>query len=90
MQSAILKTYTESTSAPNEALQKRYGKYDPIMHHGIQKFAHKLNGVFLRTVSLDDKGVTIVNIPWDLKEIEGGSLNADKLVSHMIYNNGDL
>ena len=40
-----------------------------------------MNGVFIRTLS---KTSNIVNVLWALKEIEGGSLNADELVDHII------
>ena len=40
-----------------------------------------MNGVFIRTLS---ETSNIVNVPWTLKEIERGSLNAEKLVDHKI------
>ena len=47
MQKAILDAHILSKSSPNEALRQEYGKYYCIMHDGIQKFSHELNGVFL-------------------------------------------
>ena len=54
------------------------------MHDGVQKFSHELNGVFLRTVCIDDDGLQIVNIPWGLTEIQGGSLNSKQLEKHLL------
>ena len=51
------------------------------MHDRIQTFGKELNGVFIRTLS---EMSNIINVPWALKEIEGGSLNAKKLVDHII------
>ena len=48
------------------------------MHDGTQKFGKELNGVILTEMS------NIVNVPWELKEGWGGSLNAEKLVDHII------
>ena len=84
LQHAVCDVFTESTDSPNGALRKPYGKYYSIMHDGIQKFSRELNGVFIRTVQLDDDGVKIINIPWKLSEIPGGSLNATKLVTHLL------
>ena len=83
MQRAVCDVFTESTDPPNGALRKPYGKYYSIMHDGIQKFSRELNGVFIRTVQLDD-GVKIINIPWKLSEIPGSSLSATKLVTHLL------
>ena len=84
LQRAVCDVFTESTDSPNGALRKPYGKYYSIMHDGIQKFSRELNGVFIRTVQLDDDGVKIINIPWKLSEIPGSSLNATKLVTHLL------
>ena len=51
------------------------------MHDGIQNFGKELNGVFSITLS---ETSNIVNKTWALKEIERGSLNAEKLVDHII------
>ena len=51
------------------------------MHDRIQKFVKELNGVFIRTLT---ETSNIVNVPWAMKEIEGGSLNAEKLADHII------
>ena len=83
MQDAILKSYVESNSSPNAALRGEYGHYYSIMHDGIQKFSHELNGVFLRTISLSDDGIKIVNVPFSLTEIPGGSLTHQKLIVHL-------
>ena len=50
------------------------------MHDGI-KLGMELNSVMIRTLSSDMK-VSVV--PWMLKEIPGGSLNVEKLVTHLI------
>ena len=54
------------------------------MHDGIQKFAKELNGAYLRTLSSSTTS-TISLVPWSLTEILRGSLNAKKLVSHLIH-----
>ena len=52
-----------------------YSKYYSIMHDGIMNFTQELNGVFIRLLqSQAEKGLSIVNLPWCLTEISGGSL----------------
>ena len=84
-QNALLNTFRKDTqnkgNPPNILHDQHCGKLYSIMHDGIQKFRKELNGVFIRTLS---KTLSIVNVPWVLKEIEGGSLNAKKLVDHII------
>ena len=54
------------------------------MHDGIQKFAKELNGAYVRTLSSSTTS-TISLVPWSLTEIPRGSVNAKKLVSHLIH-----
>ena len=82
MQGAMLESYIQTDSSPNAAIRKEYGKYYSIIHDSIQMFSKELNAVFLRTVLMDN-GVKIVNIPWGLTEIDGGSLDSEKLVTHL-------
>ena len=65
------------------------GKYFSIMHVGIQKFSKKVTGVYVRTrssTSFTSKSLSteILSIPSRLTEIDGGSLNAQKLVHYII------
>ena len=70
----------EETNPYNMFIHQESGNFYSIMHDGIQKFGMELNGVILRfaTPELD-----VVNIPWKLTEIPGGSLNANKLINHL-------
>ena len=84
-QSALLKSYqnyTEETN-PYQDLRSYYGKFYSLMHGGIQKFAKELNGAYVRKMS-SSTTPTISLVPWSLTEIPRGSLNAKKLVSHLI------
>lgn len=54
------------------------------MHDGMQKFSKELVGVFIRTVTTASKSIKIVNIPWFLNQLHGGSLNTEKLVEHLL------
>ena len=51
------------------------------LNDGIQKFSMELNGTMVRTV---DENFNIVNIPWSLSKIPGGSSNANKLCSQIM------
>lgn len=86
VQSAILESYKQSSveGNPYVELNKHYGKYYSIMHDGIQKYSRELNGSMVRTVSSSYDNSRVVNVPWGLTEIDGGSLNAVKLVKHLI------
>ena len=66
---------------PYNILHQHSGKLYAVMQDGIQKFGKELNDVFTRTLT---ETSNIVNVPWALKEIEGGSLKAKKLVDHII------
>ena len=55
-----------------------------LMHEGIQKFAKDLIGAYVRTLS-SSTTLTISLVPWSLTKILRGSLNAKKLVSHLIH-----
>ena len=54
------------------------------MHDGIQKFSKKLLEVFILTATTLSKSIEIVNVPWCLNQVYGGSLNTDKLVEHLV------
>ena len=54
------------------------------MHDGIQNIAKELNGAYVRTLSSSTTS-TISLVPWSLTEIPRGSVNAKKLVSHLIH-----
>ena len=81
-QSALLKSYQNDTGETNpyQDLRSYYGK----LHDGIQKFAKELNGAYVRTLPSSTTS-TISLIPWSLTEIPRGSLNAKKLVSHLLH-----
>ena len=83
VQSAFLKAFKESNDDENyyAISNKHYGKYYSIMHDSIQKFSQELNGSMIRTVSSDNN---VVNVPWSLTNIEGETLNVEKLVKHLI------
>ena len=84
-QNALLNTFRKDTQNKgnpyNVLFNQHCGKFYSIMHDGVQKFAKELNGVFIRTLS---ETSNIVNVPWALKEIEGGLLNAQKFIDHII------
>ena len=64
----------QNKGKPYNILQhQHYKKLHLIMYDIIQKFGKKFEGVFIRTLS---ETSNIVNVPWALKEVEGGSLNA--------------
>ena len=85
-QSALLKSYQNDTGETNpyQDLRSYYGKFYFLMHDGIQKFAKALNGAYVRTLSSSTTS-TISLVPWSLTEIPRGSVNAKKLVSHLIH-----
>ena len=82
-QNAILDSYRHSKEEDNpyNQLNSHSGKYYSVSHDGIQKFSKELNGVFIRSLSTSSMPI---NVPWSLTEIEGGSLNAKKLIRHII------
>ena len=87
IQHAAFKSFKESENQNNpfKALKGYYSKYCIIMHDRIMKFMQELNGVYIRLLqSQAEKGLSIINLPWCLTEIIGGSLNSDKLVEHII------
>lgn len=51
-----------------------------IMHDETQKFQLKLDGVLIRTLSTN----LVANVPWMLKKIPGGFLNAENLTNHLL------
>ena len=72
---------TKLNQAPYTALRDSLGKFYSIMHDGIQKFLKEFNGVFIRTL---DSEFDIVNLPWALTNIPGGSMDHSKLVHQLI------
>ena len=81
---ALLTSFKESPDSNNLyniLVKQDSGTLFSIMHDGIQKFGMELNGVIIRTLSID---MSVVNVPWMLKDIYRGSMNADKLVFHLI------
>ena len=85
-QSALLKSYQNDTGKTNpyQDLRSYYGRFYSLMHDGIQKFAKKFNGAYVRTLPSSTTS-TISLVPWSLTKIPRGSLNAKKLVSHLIH-----
>ena len=85
VQSAILEAYkgVKSDANPFMALNGHYGRFYSIMHDGIQKFSMELNGVFIRALFSKTEDISVVNIPWSLTKIPGGSLNTEKLINHL-------
>lgn len=79
---ALVTSFRESEDADNpyHRFANMENDFYSIMHDGIQKFKMELNGVIIRYATSD---LDVVNIPWKLKEIPGGSMNADKLVTHL-------
>ena len=59
------------------------------MYDGIQKFAKELNGTYVKTLSSSTTS-TISLVTWSLTETPRGSLNAKKLVSHLIHLISDI
>ena len=81
---ALLRSFRKSTDPENPyhvLLREERGAFFSLMHDGIQKFGMELNGVIVRTINND---IDVVNVPWTLKMIPGGSMNADKLVIHLL------
>ena len=65
---------------PYNTLQQENGKMYSIMHDETQKFQLKLDGVLIRTLSTN----LVANVPWMLKKIPGGLLNAENLTNHLL------
>ena len=84
-QSALLKSYQNDAGETNpyQGLRSYYGKFYSLIHDGIQKFANELNGAYVRILSSSTTSA-ISLVPWSLTETPRGSLNAKKLVSHLI------
>lgn len=83
---AILNTFRESDGtamnySPYSVLRGPFSKYYSIFHDGIQKFGMELNGVMARALN---ENLNIVNVPWALTKIPGGSLDSGKLVSQIL------
>ena len=87
---AILESFKEGPDILNPyniLFKQPSGKIFSLMHDGIQKFSRELNGVMVRTLSEE---MDVITVPWKLTEIEGGSLNSDKLVDHLIRMIGSI
>ena len=54
------------------------------MPGSTQKFSKELLGVFIQTATTASKSIEIVKVSWCLNQVDGGSLNSDKLVEHLI------
>ena len=83
---AILNTFkeidsTSTNSSPFSVLRGPFERNYSIFNDGIQKFGMELNGVMVRAL---DENFDIVNVPWKLTEIPGGSMNHCKLVSQIV------
>ena len=81
----LFKSYKDSGDPENpynQFMHSANGEIYSIMHDGIQKFNRELNGVVVRYVTDD---LDVINLPWMLEEIPGGSLNSDKLISHLFH-----
>ena len=83
-QSALLKSYQKYKVVSYQDVKSYYGKFYFLMHDGIQKFTKELYGADVRRLSSSTTS-TISLVPWSLKEIPRGSLNAKKLASHLIH-----
>ena len=84
--SALIQSFQESSVENNPYRLFKEGHFYAIMHDGMQMFGMELNGVILRYAIPD---LDIVNIPWKLAEIPGGSMNAAKLITHHYIYPGD-
>ena len=71
------------SASPYNSLHGSFAKYYSVPNDGIQKFSMELHGVMIRTLNDDLK---ITNIPWALTEIDGGSIDANKLCSQVLNN----
>ena len=86
LQNSLLRAFkitdkTELNESPYQKLKNSFGKYYSIFNVGTQMFSMELNGMMVRTV---DENFNIVNIPWSLSKIPGGSSNANKLCSQIM------
>ena len=83
---ALLTSYRESPDPQNPYFIMKNGshaKYYTLMHDGIQKFSHELNGSYRRTVNIEDD-IEVKNVPWALTEIPGRSMNTAKLMTNIV------
>ena len=71
------------SSSENKLMYKpfRVSNIYSIYTDGIQKFNRELNGSYARTV---DEDLSVTNAPVSLHEIEGGSMNKEKLSVELI------
>ena len=82
-QNGLLMAYKQlnRSDSPYNSLRGSFAKYYSVSNDGIQKFSMELNGVMIRTLNDDLK---ITNVPWALTEIDGGSMDANKLCSQVV------
>ena len=67
IENALLETYKYSTPGSLYDVRRK-STYWSLMHDGISKFRHNLNGFFVRVV---DKEFNPVNVPWGLPKVPG-------------------
>lgn len=82
-QSGLLRAYKQlnRSDSPYNSLRSSFSKYYSVFNDSIQKFSMELNGVMIRTLNDDLK---ITNVPWALTEIDGGSMDANKLCCQVL------
>ena len=78
-QFALLESYRQDDDEENSKTPRSI--WEILLHDCIQKFNKELNGISIRSFF---SAWNPLNIPWSLTEIEGGSLNAAKLVRDII------
>ena len=85
IQLGMLEAYKQLESSPHIWIKR--ARPFSIFNDGIQKFSKELNGVMMR--ALDDEW-NIVNIPWALSNIPGGSMDNVKLASQLVSVMGSI
>ena len=69
------------SDSPYNSLRGPFAKYYSVSNDDIQMLSMELNGVMIRTLNDDLK---ITDVPWALTEIDGGSMDANKLCSQVV------
>ena len=85
IQHGMLEAYKQMDISAYKSV-KHGGPYS-IFNDGIQKFSNELNGVMVRTL---DEEWNIVNVPWALSKIPGGSMDNVKLASQLVNVMGSI
>ena len=82
-QNGLLLAYKKlnRSDSPYNSLRGSFAKYYSVSNDSIQKFLMKLNGVMIRILINDLK---ITNFPWALTEIDGESIDANKLCFQVV------